>query len=654
MYCLTPRKNNPLKLIASVAPVALIILSSSTALGQEIVLPEVLVTASLDGIDSKKVGSAFTVITGEQLKNSGTTYVSDALRSVPGVSVSRTGGSGSFTQVRLRGAEANQVLVLIDGIEVSNPVQGEYDFAGLLVQNIDRIEVLRGPQSALWGSNATAGVINIITKKATQGLRTTGFLEGGSFSTLRANTGISYGAKRVRGALNLGFFRTNGTNNSFLGSERDGDRNFTASFNGDVDLTENLNIEGILRYTDKNGELDPQDFAFPATPTQGLVIDGDAESKSKEFFGRLSARLSLFDDRWVQKFSGAMADVNRDSLTNGAKTSGTDGKRSTFSYLSTVKFETPNFLNARHTFSGLVERKYETFRNTSPTANPAQTALKKRTLYGFAGEYRVDLFDNLFLSAAARYNKNDAFKDASTFRVTAAYLIDRTNTRLHTSLGSGITNPTFFEQFGFNPLTFDGNPNLKPERSLGWDAGIEQTFFDDRLTIDVTYFQSRLKNEILGTFDFATFRSSVANLSGKSKRQGIEVTATARPLENVDLRASYTYTNSKDANGVTEVRRPKHIASFDATARFLEDRLTFNLGVAYNGKNEDLEFIAATPATRVILDDFVLVNLSASYQITDNVQWVGRVENALNTQYQEVFSFNTPGVAAYSGFRVNF
>ncbi len=251
-------------------------------------------------------------------------------------------------------------------------------------------------------------------------------------------------------------------------------------------------------------------------------------------------------------------------------------------------------------------------------------------------------------------DKNDKFNDALTFRTTAAYLIPSSATRLHGSIGSGVTNPTFFEQFGFTPATFDGNPNLKPEKSLGWDVGVEQSFFDKMLSIDVTYFRADLTDEILSTFDNVTFRSSVTNLSGKSKRHGVEIVMKAHPAPNIDITANYTYTKSKDATGAVEVRRPRHIASFNATQRFMDGKALINLGIAYNGKNEDLEFVAATPATRVILDDYILVNLSGSYQINNNVQWYGRIENALDQKYQEVFSYNSAGAAAYSGFRFKF
>lgn len=628
--------------------------SAQETIQTEIFLDEILVTAGLSEVEAKKVGSAHTIVTSEQIKNSGSVYLSDALRTVPGIAVNRTGGFGGLTQVRLRGAEGNHVLVLIDGIEVSSPVQGEYDFAGLMAGNIERIEILRGPQSALWGSNATAGVINIITKTAAQGLHASAFAEGGSFSTYNIAGGLSYGTEKFRAAFNAGYFNTNGTNISAFGSEDDGDKNFTASFKGDVDVTETLNIEGVLRYTDRTGEFDPQDFDFPATATQGLVIDGDRQSESRELFGRLSATLSLLDDHWIQKLSGAATDVKRDSLADGIKTSGTEGTRDSFKYLSTFKLDTALLTGAHHTVSGLVERKHETFRNTARTANPSQASEKERTLYGYVGEYRVDLFDQLFLSAALRRDVNDSFDDTTTFRTTAAFLIPDTSTRLHASVGTGVTNPSFYEQFGFNPSSFDGNPDLTPEESLGWDMGIEQKFFDDHLTVDVTYFSARLKNEIYGTYDGSTNRSSVDNLDGKSKRHGVEVSISANPFAFLDLRASYTYTGSKDANGVVEVRRPKHMASFDATTRFYEDRLTLNLGVKYNGENYDSEFINATPISMVVLDDYLLLNLSANYKITDKISWNARIENALDTDYQEVFSFNSPGIAAYTGLRVIF
>lgn len=651
-YKFVSTKNNHYRSFGII--LALLLSSASQGFAQgTTILPEVLVTGSRFGVDAQKVGNAHTVITGKELANAGHIYAADALRKIPGIALNRSGNSGGLTQVRLRGAEGNHVLVLIDGIEVSNPVQGEYNFTGLLVENIERIEVLRGPQSALWGSNATAGVINIITKKAQQGISIISTIEAGSFATVKASTGLFIGDDRVRIALNAGALNTKGTNVSSFGSERDGDRNLTLSFKGDVDITKMLNLDGVLRYVARRNELDPQDFIYPATPTNGLVVDGDRASKSGELFGKTTATFRFLEGNWVHKISAALTDTKLDSFADGPKTSGTEGRREVFSSLNLLKFETPAIAGAHHTFTSLIERKYESFRNTAPTATPDQAKRQHRTLYGFAGEYRVDLWDQLFLSGALRYDKNDKFKNTHTFRTTAAYLLSSSDTRFHGSIGTGVTNPSFFEQFGFSPSRFDGNPGLKPEKSLGWDIGVEQNFFNKKLSIDVTYFQADLKDEIISTFDSVTFRSSVANLSGKSQRRGVEVSLKAQPVSNLDLGINYTYTHSTDATGAKEVRRPMHIASFDATLRFLQDRAKLNLSIAYNGKNEDLEFVASTPRTRVTLDDYALVNLAGTYQISDNVQWYGRVENLLDQQYQEIFSFNSPGITAYSGFKFN-
>ncbi|MEM1198959.1 MAG: TonB-dependent receptor, partial [Pseudomonadota bacterium] len=211
-------------------------------------------------------------------------------------------------------------------------------------------------------------------------------------------------------------------------------------------------------------------------------------------------------------------------------------------------------------------------------------------------------------------------------------------------------------QFGFVPDRFDGNPNLVPETSTSWDVGIEQALFDGALVVDVTYFNANLENEIFGTFDFVTFRSSVANEDDESTREGIEVSLTAKPTPDVTIKGSYTYLRAREVRNnvsVVEVRRPKHSASLDVFAKFYDGRLRTNLGIVYNGKMEDLEFVAATPQTRVTLGDYVLGRLSAEYDITDGITWFGRMENLFNSNYQEVLFFETPGFAAYTGFRID-
>lgn len=618
-------------------------------------LPEIFITADRFGIEQEKLGSASTVITREQLEDSGAVYIQDALRTVPGLAVNRGGSFGSLTQVRVRGAEGNHVVVVVDGIEMNNPVQGEFDFSNLLVDNIERIEVLRGPQSASWGSNALAGVINIVTRKGSKGVRATASAEAGTFDTQQLSGGLYAGTDRARMALSATRLRTDGINISDFGSEQDGDGNLTLSAKGDVDITRFFNIEGVFRHNKHDLDSDKQDFDFPATATQGLVLDADDVTKREESFGRVQGTLNLFGERWEQKVFYTGADTQSDTYQNGTRSSGNLGRRSHYGYQSVMRFDTPAFANAQHTLIGLVESETERFRNTAPTANAAQAQWFERELVGKVGEYRLGLWDSLFFTGAYRHDENDTFENAETYRATAAYLLRRTGTRLHGSIGKGVTNPTFTEQFGFNPNTFDGNPNLVPEVSRGWDAGIEQKFFDDRLTVDVTYFKADLENEIVGTFDNMTFRSSVDNLTEDSKREGVEVSLVAKPTRSLDIVGSYTYTDSVQVrNGVEqrEVRRPEHMASLDVNYRFRNNRAQVGLGVVYNGDMDDLEFISATPETVVTLDNYTLVRLSGSYRINENVQWYGRVENVFDERYEEVFGFNTPGLGAYTGIRV--
>lgn len=641
------------------AAIVLIAAGASPTFAQsagEIALEELVIEgASLAStpVNAATVGTAVTVITGEEIERRGSATVSDVLRYVPGLAVSRPGPAGIFTQVRLRGAEANHVLVLIDGVEVSDPSSGEFDFSTLPADNIERIEVLRGAQSALWGANATAGVINIITKRAEPGTRAAFRLEGGSFSTGRVSGSLSASSDWARGIVTASGLKTAGTEISPTGTEDDGFELGTLGFKGGIDLSKNFSIDGAVRMSRSDSEFDEQLFAF--TPIDGTVVDWPNRRTSDQIYANTRAKLKLFDDRWINEAFFRFYDVNNAAFENDLDDGANKGDRINYGYLSTFNFETPGLLGAKHTLVGQVERKVETFRNTGQNATAGQRTPKERGQTGFVAEYRISLLDSLFLSGAYRHDDNDTFQDTDTYRATAAYKLKPTGTRFHASIGTGVTNPTMVEQFGFFPGSFIPNPNLTPEKSRSWDAGIEQTLFDGKLVVDVTYFEADLTNEIVSTFDFTTFLSSVDNLDEDSSRRGVEVALTARPTPYIDLTASYTFLDATQTrNGIeqVEVRRPRHQASFAGQLRFLDDKARFNLGVVYNGEAEDNEFLPATPQTIVTLDDYVLVTASGEYDLSDAVTWYARVENALDEDYQEVFGFDSPGVAGYTGVKI--
>ncbi len=604
-------------------------------------VPEVVVSASRVPLPAKEVGSAVTIITAEDIERKQVRVVSDVLREVPGVAVSRSGTIGNFTQVRIRGAEGNQTLVIIDGVEVNDPSGGsEFDLGNLLAADIERIEVLRGPQSALYGSDAIGGVINIITKRG-QGPTTASLsLEGGSFRTGQASASVRGGGDRYHFSLSGTGFTTDGVSvapESEGNSEADGHRNQTYNAKLGVTPLENLEIELFGRYVKSTVETDPQ----PAVAGIVRTVDGDDETEITQRTGRAQVRYSLFDGAWEHILGAGINQEKADSFTNNALTFEADGEKTRFDYQTNVFFETPSVAEAMHSLTFLAEREDE----SQVTRSAFGGSDLDITNYGYAGEYRVGLWDRLFLSGSARRDDNDIFEDATTFRTTVAYLHNETGTRLHSSFGTGVKNPTLFELFGFGP-NFVPNPDLKPEESIGWDIGVEQGFLDDRVSVDVTYFNNRITDLIQGAGNTAI------NLDGTSKIQGLEVTAEARLAEGLTFTGQFTYIDGQDADGIELVRRPKHLASANLAYEFLDGRAKLDLGIDYNGKQKDIQFsnFFATRTT-VALDDFVLVNLAASYELIEGVDLYGRIENLLDENYQEVLGFSSPGIGAFIGIR---
>ncbi|MGD9915510.1 MAG: TonB-dependent receptor plug domain-containing protein [Rhizobiaceae bacterium] len=613
-------------------------------------LEPILVTDGRTPVEQRKSGRAFTVITGEQLEANQVRYVADALRTVPGFSVSRGGSYGGPTQIRVRGAEGNHLLVMIDGVEVSETSTGEYDFGGLIVDDVDRIEVLRGPQSAFWGSNALAGVVNIITKRGERnGFTASARTEGGTDGTFLGGVTLRGGGENYDLALSGAFRRTDGFNVSDFGTEKDGDRNGTLNGKVTVDLTPDLSVDGTLRYVNRRSDTDPQDFNF-GSPTYGRIIDGVENTATRELFGSVGATLTSFDGLLTQsaRFSGS--DTLRNNHELGAGDSWSKGKRLTGSYQATLEFDAEN---VRTRITGGYEWEQETFRPSHLTST------FERTTHAFIGEYRGEFFDQFFVNAAVRHDMNDRFADATTYSLSAAWQIPDTGTRLHASLGTGVTNPTFFEQFGFVPASFAGNANLIPEKSFGWDAGIEQSFFDGVLVADVTYFEQNLTNEIATVFGGAPlFLSTPINHSGVSQRRGVEVSAALNLTSGFSATASYTYTHATEqtlAGGprLDEVRRPRHAGSLGLAYSFLEDRARVFTDIVFNGDMLDNAFVPGLPA-RVTLPAYTVVNVGGSYKFNEHFEAFARVENLFDERYEEVFSYNTPGRTAFLGVKGSF
>lgn len=616
---------------------------------------EIVVVGARAPTNREALGNAITVLDEEFIAARGALLVSDLLRTVPGVEISRSGPLGSLTQARLRGAEGNHTLVLIDGVPANDPLLGdEFNFAHLLTDNIVRIEILKGPQSALYGSDAIGGVINIITRTGQGPLNANLYAEGGSFGTVRLGAGIGASKDIFNFAASVGYLDSRGTDASPTGNEKDGYENFTLNAQAGLRPSEIFGLNASLRFVDSTVEADIQDFDF-LSPTFGQVVDADEAAKNQQFLVAVQGDLSLFDGRWLQDIAFSYSDHDNEFLTDGAVTSTLLSDRLKFRYQSALQVRTTN---TAHRFTGAVEYEETRFESRAPDPLSPSNQTKHNEQLSFAGEYRLDLWQDLHLSGSIRHDDNDIFANATSWNLTAAQVIRDGATRFHASVGKAVANPGFFELFGFIPGSFIPNPDLIPERSLTIDFGVEQKFLDNQLVIDLTYFNSDLKNEITTVFDFVDdmFISTPVNEDGTSKRQGIEFAASAIITEAFSVNGSYTYLDARepeDESGdrAREVRRAKHIASLGGDFIFHDGRGRVHLGLDYNGKQQDLNFFVFPVAT-VVLDDYLLVSLNATYQVTDSLQGYIRVENLLDENYQEVLGFSTPGFGIFAGLRL--
>ena len=590
-------------------------------------------------------GSAVSIITSEELEHRQIRFVSDALRAVPGLAVSRLGPAGTNTQVRIRGAEANHTVVLIDGVKINDPFTSEVDFAHLLSAQIERIEILRGPQSVLYGSEAIGGVISIFTKRGAPGVQADASAEGGSFSTYDGSAALRGATQTLNYALSASALKTDGTNVSRFGSEDDGYRNRTLYARAGWAPVSVAAIDASVRYRDSRSMFDPQDFGFPPGATFGLIVDGDRRSDGDQLDARLRGRLTT--GALEHQLGFARTQTEEDTFANGVFTNGFEGKRARFDYQGTWRFgaSVPQALTLA------AEHERQQFESKGSTPASAQNQTRENDKTAIASEYRVRLPSLTALTFSVRRDNHELFADATTYRITAAQPLGQ-RVKLRTSVGTGIANPTFFELFGFIPGSFDPNPELKPEKSRGFDVGADFAIADGG-RLSLTYYDADLESEIAGTFSLNTFRSSVANLSGKSKRRGVEVEAQYAPSANLTVWVTYTYTDAHQPDGQVEVRRPRHVGSAAITYALRNAAGAITLAVDHNGRQEDLDFRSFTSA-RVSLRDYTLVRLAGQYNLTRNVSLTARVENLLDQDYEEVFSYRPSGRAYYAGVQARF
>lgn len=565
--------------------------------------------------------------------------VKDYLTLVPGVAVAQTGPLGAQTQVRIRGAEANHSISFIDGIEMNDPASsGEFRIDTLLAHGIGRIEVLRGPQSALWGSQAIGGVISITTRAPQAGGEFYGEAQGGSLGTFRGGIGGGWAGDTLTLSGQFSGLTTQGYDIARVGGDRDGYDNLTGHARIEWRPVPALTLLLVGRHQDSTSHFDGFDY------TAGVPRDEPLSSQSRQTALRGQLSLDPFDGRWLTQAS-IMA-VRSDNINRraGAFQNRSDGERDLFRLQSTGRFDAAG---ANHRLTAALDVETERFTSRDANAQAASNQRQRRRQTSLVAEYRLSS-DAVSAGAALRHDLNDRFADATTVRFDAVVPIGRL--RLHGAFGTGIADPTFFDQFGFFPGSFAGNPNLTPERSRSVEAGIGWS--DGRHTLDVTAFDATLTNEIVGTFDSTTFLSGVANATGRSRRRGIELSGAARLADGLSLNASYSFLDADQQQvagtaRLREVRRPRHSGSI--MLAYAARRFDLSAAAAITGARGDTDFARFVP---VVLPAYTLVTLAGAWHLTRSLDLTLRVENALDATQVDVFAYRGPGITAHGGIRV--
>ncbi|MBL8629692.1 MAG: TonB-dependent receptor [Rhodospirillaceae bacterium] len=612
-------------------------------------IEELVVTATRSPQALYKVGSSITVLNADAIKASQTIVVSDLITQTPGVNFSRNGGVGGVTALRIRGAETDQTVTIIDGVKLNDPstAGGGYNFGNLLIGDVERIEVLRGAQSTLWGSQAIGGVVAIQTTVPTKELEANVEIEGGSRETGYLRGAAGGKTDRLIWRVAGSHYTTDGISSYAGGTEKDGYRNTGASGRLEFKVTDEVSVDTRAVYSDGRNEFDgfPAPlFAFADTAEYGTV---------KEFVGYTGLNAALFEGRLQNRIGYAYTDTDRDNFNPAQAvtpvTFTAAGKNKRWEYQGTL-----SIAQGWSAVFGL-ENEKSSFRTASPSAftpNPAPALAEAEITSGYA-QVQGEVAPGLTLTGGLRHDDHDTFGEQTLGQAAAAWVLNGGSTILRASYGEGFKAPTLYQLYSIY-----GNTRLTPEAAKSYDAGVEQRFLDGAVVLSATWFKRDTTNQI----DFVSCPSAnplcmpgkfgVYDNIARAKADGLEL-AGAVNLDRLTLQANYTLTDTENdsignANRGKELaRRPKNTANLWVSYVWSGD-LSTGVGVRYVGDAFD------NAANSFVLEDYTLVDIRASYPINDVIEIYGRVENVFDKTYVTTRNYGSPGRGAFAGVRAKF
>jgi vitamin B12 transporter len=603
-------------------------------------LPQIVVGATRLPTPVQEVGTSVTIVTREEIAAKQQRTLPAALLDVPGLNVVQTGGPGGLTSVFIRGTNANQTKVFIDGIEASDPSSsnGAFDYAHVLAFDLNRVEILRGPQSGLYGSDAIGGVINILTDTGEGPTRVRGSLEGGSFATFNQTAKLAGATDRLNYFFGFGHFHVGATpvtpqdlipqGRAFNPDSYD---NRTFSLRLGADLSDQVDIGFAGRAIETSLYSTSDDFLGPESLRSSTT--------SRQVFTRGFAHMSLFDGKFDQTLGLAYTKSDRNYRDPNAAfpivPTLYGGDRIKLDWLGNLR------VVEGHVLTLGAQREEDRVNNSGGfSARNGYTA-------GFA-QVQSEIGGRLFNAVSLRTDANDQFGGKTTYRIAPALLIPETGTKLKASLGTGFKAPSLDQLYNNYPaFGFFGNPNLRPETSVGYDAGFEQELLPGSIAVGATYFANILSNLI----DFNDTFTSYVNI-GSARTYGLESFVSFVPWEGFSLRADYTYTIAKNETTQQDLlRRPRDKLSLSATLQ-ATPALLLSATLVYVGPWRDVD--RAGLRGNLIAEGYTIVNLAGTYDFAPGLSGFARIDNLFDRRYQNPVGFQRPGLGIFGGLEATF
>ena len=598
--------------------------------------PETIETLTVTGtrlpVQIAKLPASVSVLTEQDIQASGAVQLTDLIRGLPGVSLSQSGSPGGLTELRVRGSESNHLLVLIDGV-VSNDIgQGSLiDLAHLTSANVVRIELLRGPQSALWGSGAIGGVLSITTKAGegasakpsinlSAGIGTQGTYQGS------INAATQNGDVAVRTYAN--YLKTDGDNISRVGNEDDGYDNMTAGINVDYALADAHTLSAKFRSTQYENDYDGTDYV-----TTGLPADADNVTDGSQLSTKLAWRYAPDASAYASTVSFDYRKDDNDNTTSGVDAGGTTGERLALNWTSFYNFDNWQVAGGAEYLQRLFEQ-----RGPVVFGDPNQKQHDNTT--SLFGEATGDLVDNVFATLSARFDNNSEFDDAVSYRAGLTWQVSKTYA-LFSSYGKAIKTPTFTERFGYFPDSFIGNPDLTPEESEEWEVGVKADW--NSVTAQMSAYSAQLEDEINGfVYDATQGVYTAANVDGESSRDGADVEVTwLSDLAKVS--ASYSYLDADQTSfGIasTELRRARHQGALSVLSDLGTEKFSLYAKLAYTGTHYDTYFPPYPANAETLgLSAYTLASVNLGYQVSEKWALSLKVNNLFDTDYEDIVGY---------------